>query len=259
LDNGGLAKIAGVMVFSLLLILSLNIAFPLVENHKATYGCKTCGLQGSNGQQTLSSTPEIKRLEGREKEEAVSKAVNSEDFKSISSFLVNEGLEFTLEDAIALKFTRMVDKKLWNYVLVGINFTGDAELRQVTAVIVLEPYQEARAYRFDVKRNLVELLVKAVRGQIVGGKLTPTGREALPMSNMLLTQSSCPTCTFECVECTDMNYWCLMMCCVNKYIILCLTICMQACCYENFQWTCCSCDPASCFVAECMECPVCYG
>jgi len=29
------------MVFSLLLILSLNIAFPLVENHKATYGCKT--------------------------------------------------------------------------------------------------------------------------------------------------------------------------------------------------------------------------
>jgi len=153
LNNGGLAKIAGVMVFSLLLILSLNIAFPLVGNHKATYRCRSCGLHGSNGQQNIILDPEIKRLEGREKEEAVSKAVNSEDFKSISSFLVNEGLEFTLEDAIALKFTRMVDKKLWNYVLVGINFTGDAELRQVTAVIVLEPYQEARAYRFDVKRN----------------------------------------------------------------------------------------------------------
>jgi hypothetical protein len=56
------------MMVSLLLILPLIIAFPLNGNRKAADGCRSCGLHGNNGQQASSSTPEIKRLEGREKE-----------------------------------------------------------------------------------------------------------------------------------------------------------------------------------------------
>jgi len=253
-------KVIGMVMILLLLVSILVIASPWGKgSHQVKYGCKSCGTTGNKDLQTSRSEPVIEKLEGQEKEAAVSRALNSEDFKLIASFLDTEGLRFTLEDAVALKFIRLIDKRSWEYVVVGINFTGDVEARRVTAIIVLEPYQEARAYRLDVKRNLVELLVKAVHGQIVGGKLTPSGREALPMSNMLRTQSGCPACTFECVECTDMNYWCLALCCFNEYFILCLTWCMQQCCYGHFQWTCCSCDPASCFVAACMECPMCYG
>jgi hypothetical protein len=68
LNNSGPVKIAGVMMVSLLLILPLIIAFPLNGNRKAADGCRSCGLHGNNGQQASSSTPEIKRLEGREKE-----------------------------------------------------------------------------------------------------------------------------------------------------------------------------------------------
>ncbi len=128
----------------------------------------------------------------------------------IASFLAGEGLQYTLEDAVALKFAKMIDKRPWEYMVVGINFTGDVEARRVTAVIVLEPYREARVYRFDIKRNLVELLVKAVRGQIVGGKLAPLNCRPQVISDGLLTQSGCPTCTFECVECIEMDFICLI-------------------------------------------------
>ncbi len=257
---GARLKIIGIIMVLLLLVSILIIASPRSKgNHHVKYECKSYGASGNNDTQTPQSEPVIEKLEGQEKNNAVSRALGSENFKLIASFLAGEGLQYTLEDVIALKFAKMIDKRPWEYMVVGINFTGDVEARRVTAVIVLEPYREARVYRFDIKRNLVELLVKSVQGQIVGGKLTSSCREILPTDNMLSTQSGCPTCTFECVECTNMNYWCLVTCCFNKYFILCLTWCMQQCCWGNFQWTCCSCDPASCFVAACMECPVCYG
>ncbi len=280
MNNSGLVKAVGVVVF-LLLVLSLIIASPLNGNRKAAYGCRSCGSHANNGQQASSPTPEIKRLEGREKEEAVSNAVNSEDFKLVSLILAKTGYEPALDEAIAVTAMRIVREKPIKYLVVGIYFTGDPEYRPIVVLVYLKPYQETWAFRLDEKRGVLELLVKVRKGQVIAGKLSNRGYgdlatfdEAWSVIETLPLTEDCPHCYIKVRHCTEWSFPdCLSFCCgtcayecFRHGLVDCLIcvgifcpVCINICCLVWGYWDCEPCQPEGCWsLPECYDCPVCY-
>lgn len=64
-----------------------------------------------------------------------------------------------LDDVVTLKFTRLIDNRLWEHLVVGINFTGGMESRLVTALVFLEPYEsQSIQVRFYLEWNLICIL-----------------------------------------------------------------------------------------------------
>ncbi len=75
---GARLKIIGIVMVLLLLASILIIASPRGKgNHQVKYECKSCGTSGNNPQ-TPQSEPVIEKLEGQKKDNAVSRALDSE-------------------------------------------------------------------------------------------------------------------------------------------------------------------------------------
>jgi hypothetical protein len=269
LNNSGLVKAAGVVVF-LLLVLSLIIASASNGNHKTTYGCRSCGSHANNGQQTSSSTPEIKGLEGKEKEEAVSKAVNSEDFKLVSLILAKAGYRPVFSNSSALRIIRAVGNASITYLVVEIDFEGDRESRPVLALVFLEPYQEAYGFRLDYKRNLLELLVKASNGKTSGLLINDYATGMINGIPPILTQS-CNPCEVLIYHCYSYDLWCILDhcssvcgwcglnpgCLIPCALIWCVGMTPATCCTHTPIPECVPCQGGNCYMVECYGCPGC--
>ncbi|MEM3390378.1 MAG: hypothetical protein QXI42_10995 [Thermoproteota archaeon] len=278
MNNNILIKAAGVIMVSLLLILFLSIASPLNSNHRAAYRCGSCGTSSSYNYQASSSG--LEKLEGSEKEEVLSKAMQSKDFKTVVSILAKAGYEPTLDGAIAATATKIVHERPIEYLAVGIYFTGDLEYRPVVVLVYLKPYQEAWAFRLDEKRGVLELLVKVREGQARAGKLSSSGfgdlaifDESWSAIGVLPLVEDCPHCYIKVRHCTEWSFpECLSFCCgpcayecARLKLADCLfcvgifcPVCMNICCLIWGYWDCEPCQPEGCWtLPECYDCPVC--
>lgn len=252
------------------------------------YECRICGsgtqlarqgiLTGSNSDDLIWSQEPIK-LEGREKEEAVKRALNSKEFQLVASILSKIGYQPTLEGSAAMKAAKIVEGKPIDYLVAGIRFTGDLRSRFVLVVVFVEPYQEATAYRADEDYRILEVLVRAEKGRITGGKLAP-----ITQGNRVINRESstgippppcsppCGTCQFCFQECVAYDIPGIIHCCtfctnclalfpdmvaVMTCALLCVSLYCPSCFYINcIDWNayCRDCTPETGYLPECMGC-----
>ncbi len=259
---------------SLLLILFLSIVSPLNSNHGAAYRCRSCGTSNSE-QQASAQTAEIKSLEGQEKEEAVEKALSTKEFQLVASILSEIGYQPSLDDSTAMRAKKVVDHKPTEYMVVGIRFVGDPKSRLVFAVVFVKPYQEATVYRADEDYRILEVLVRAEKGRVTGGKLVPTiqaNQVINPIDHAFLTgvpppscSPPCGTCQFCFQECLAYDIPQLIYCCAYcigfpnlTVVVMCVGLYCPSCFYTNcISWNsyCRDCTPDTSYLPECMGCP----
>lgn len=275
MNNDILIRIIGVAAL-LLLILSLIIASPSNSNHTAAYRCRSCGANSNNGQQHPPQTAEIKSLEGQEKEEAVEKALSTKEFRLVASILSKIGYQPSLDDSTAMRAKKVVNYKPTEYMVVGIRFVGDPKSRLVFAVVFVKPYQEATVYRADEGYRILEVLVRAEKGRVTGGKLVPTiqaNQVINPIDHAFLTgvppppcSPPCGTCQFCFQECLAYDIPQVILCCayctsfiqVPVAMMMCLVLLCPACFSLNcISWSsyCQDCTPDTSYLPECMDCP----
>jgi len=254
-------KVVALSLSIFLLLPVLSAIGPYVR-----YGCGNCDVSAQTMQgydptyRAASTVSDATILQGDEKETAISRAIDSESFRMLDALLADFGYRKTAEDAVAVRFTKTFGAKPFKCLAVGINFTGDLESRQVMALVFLEPYEEAAAYRLDLRRNLIELLARATGKGITGGKLAADGYKGATINNHFLI-NDCPSCQFTCAECYEWSYDCFMQCCeICRYLgwpLWCILLWCPACfyiCCTHSELTCCQCNPpATCYQPECLE------
>jgi hypothetical protein len=129
--SGSRLKVIGIVMVLLLLVYILIIASPWSKgNQQVKYECKSCGASGNNDPQ---SEPVIEKLEGQEKDNAVSRALDSEDFKLVNSILTKAGYQPVLGNSCALRMKKSLEDTSVEYLVVGIDYAGDRESRPVVA------------------------------------------------------------------------------------------------------------------------------
>ncbi len=207
-------------------------------------------------------------------EEAVEKALSAKEFQLVASILSEIGYQLSLKDSLAMRAEKIIDYKPTEYVVVGIRFAGDPKSRLVFVVVFVKPYQEATAYRVDEDYRVLEVLVRAEKGQVTGGKLTPTIQSNQVLNHeFLLTgvppppcSPPCGTCQFCFQECLAYDIPGVVLCCAicARYLpdlvvfIMYVGLFCPSCFYINcVSWRsyCRNCTPDTSYLPECMGCP----
>lgn len=209
---GSRLKIIGIVTVLLLFVSIPIIASPCSKgNHQ--YKCKSCGTSGNNDTQTQQSEPVIEKLEGQEKDNSVSRALDSEDFKLVNSILTKAGYRPVLGNSCVLRMKKSLRDTSVEYLVVGIDYAGDRESRPVAVLVFMEPYGEAYGFRLNYKRNLLELLVKASNGKTSGLLLNDYSVDTINSIPPIITQN-CNPCEIPVFTCTSWSITCLLSCCV---------------------------------------------